>query len=102
ERRKPSFPRADPWHAPVLQPEFMKTGITSSLKLIGRSTLASFTVMGISAAKVLYLIFSVVAPSEMGLTVPDSILARFGLARVNSDSLVTSLGSPWLSLKWST
>ena len=37
------MPRAAPWQLPVLQPARMKTGITSSLKLIGRSAAASFT-----------------------------------------------------------
>jgi hypothetical protein len=46
ESRKPSLPRAAPWQAPVLQPARMKTGITSSLKLIGRSALESFTSTG--------------------------------------------------------
>ena len=32
----------------MLQPAFMKTGITSSRKLIGGSALASFTVTGTS------------------------------------------------------
>ena len=44
ERRKPSLPRAAPWQLPVLQPARMKTGITSSWKLIGRSAAASLTV----------------------------------------------------------
>src|SRR6267142_1101874 len=100
--RKPSLPRAAPWHAPVLQPEFRKTGMTSSLKLMGRSSFASLTVTGISAAKVLYLILSLVAPSAIGLTVPDSILARLGSARANSDSLVTSEVMPCLSVKRTT
>ena len=34
---------------PTLQPAFMKTGITSSLKLIGRSTLAFVVLIGTMA-----------------------------------------------------
>src|SRR5438477_11678415 len=100
--RKPSLPRAAPWHAPVLQPEFRKTGMTSSLKLMGRSTVAFLMVRGISVEKVLYLILSFVAPSEIGFTTADSILARVLSARVNSHSPVTSLEMPLGSVKRTT
>ena len=43
------MPRAAPWQLPALQPAFMNTGITSSLKLIGGSTAACFTLIGTSA-----------------------------------------------------
>ena len=33
---KPSCPRAEPWQEPVLHPEAVSTGMTSSWKLIGR------------------------------------------------------------------
>src|SRR5439155_1758605 len=35
-----------PWQLPLLQPAFMKTGITSSRKLIGRSSTAPLTLTG--------------------------------------------------------
>ena len=46
EIRKPSLPRAAPWQLPVLQPAFMKTGITSSRKLKGGVTVAWVTLTG--------------------------------------------------------
>ena len=60
------MPRAAPWQLPVLQPARMKTGITSSRKLIGRSALAFVTLTGTLTAWPPNATASSVAPSATG------------------------------------
>ena len=94
DRRKPSLPRAAPWQAPELQPARMKTGITSSLKLTGRSFFASFTATGTAADLPPNSTFSSVAPSASGVRTFFSSRATAGLASVALAWAVTSRVMP--------
>jgi hypothetical protein len=68
----------------------MNTGITSSLKLIGRSTAASFTATGTLTAWPPNSTINSVAPSAPGMSTFFSTFTSDGFASVNFASAVTS------------
>ena len=92
--RKPSFPRAEPWHAPVLQPVRRNTGITSRLKLVAGTMPACSTTTGTDTACPSNSTRNSVFPSARAVTVLFSIFASFGSARVNFACAVTSCVTP--------
>ncbi len=92
ERRNPSCPRAAPWQR--LQSAFMKTGMTSSRKEIGRSSVAFSTFTGTSAVCPCHATLSVVSPSATGVTVCLSNFAFDGSATSIFASSVTSRWTP--------
>ena len=90
ESRNPSLPRAAPWQLPVLQPALMKTGITSSRKLIGGWTAACATLTGTLTVWPPKATARLVSPSATGWKVAPSRRTRAGLAGVMAASSVTS------------
>src|SRR5438552_19162995 len=80
----------------------MKTGITSSLKLIGRSLAASLTVTGTLTVLPPNSTVRVVAPSASGVRRFLSSVARAGLASVALASAVTSRVRPSAKVAWTT
>ena len=78
----------------MLQPAFMKTGMTSSLKLIGGSALACLTVTGSVTLWPACSTVNCVAPSASGYSVAFSSRAKAGFAKLNFASVVTSRVSP--------
>ena len=96
------MPRADPWHPPTLHPDRRNTGITSSLKLTGRSTAAFATLTGTFTDWPAAVTVISVAPSATGSTTFLSSLTRAGLANVTFAWSVTSRVMPSGCVSWTT
>ena len=77
---KPPRPCCAPWHAPWLQPAFVRIGTISRRKLTGMSAVDFFTVTGIVAFAPFASMVMVVLPSPTGRTMPRSAVATFAFA----------------------
>ena len=80
DSRNPPRPSDAPWHAPALQPAFVRIGTISRVKLTGMSAAAFVTVTGTVAFTPLASMVSVVLPSATGRTIPFSTIATFAFA----------------------
>ena len=80
------LPRADPWQDPVLQPAFMKTGMTPRLKLIGLSAEAPWTSIGMILVLPSKVTLSSVLPSLSGWRIISFHSTIPGWLRAKEDS----------------
>ena len=83
-----------PWHAPALQPALVSAGMTSSLKLVARSTLACSTVIGTLSVRPSNFTVSSVVPSASGCNVAPSSRTRDLSASASFALSVTSRVTP--------